>query len=67
MNRDGDGGLCSNFKATLAFQQIKVRWLVELLDACHAQPIEAALPGHAALVLTRAGRGFVCGAWAEPR
>ena len=25
MNRDGEGGLCSNFRATLAFQQIKVR------------------------------------------
>ena len=24
VNRDGDGGLCSNFRATLAFQQIKV-------------------------------------------
>jgi hypothetical protein len=25
VNRDGEGGLCSNFRATLAFQQIKVR------------------------------------------
>jgi hypothetical protein len=30
VNRDGEGGLCSNFRATLAFQQIKVRKSVEI-------------------------------------
>ncbi len=36
VNRDGEGGLCSNFRATLAFQQIKVR-IVPMLCATAPQ------------------------------
>ena len=35
VNRDGAGGLCSNFRATLAFQQIKVQTQVsKVMTAC---------------------------------
>mmetsp|Transcript_40004 Transcript_40004/g.107051 ORF Transcript_40004/g.107051 Transcript_40004/m.107051 type:complete len:367 (-) Transcript_40004:420-1520(-) len=45
VNRDGDGGLCTNFRATLAFQQVKVmHWLCRVNNTFFADELFCMTP-----------------------